>query len=147
MAGEIEFGKLVSIAAAACLGSEPHHSPELILLCLQRARFCELLAPLAGKVAAEQYLIGLLSVIDAMLGLPMRQVLKMLPLSASSAAVLLGEPSPDDLPMKLIRHYERSQWDTCAAVCHTLRISEADLTAIYLESLRWASLQVHDSAL
>jgi c-di-GMP-related signal transduction protein len=145
MVGEIEFGKLVTIAAAACLGSEAHQSPELILLCLHRARFCELLAPIAGQTAAEQYLIGLLSVIDAMLGLPMKQVLQLLPLRPPAAAVLLGEESPLDLPLRLIQHYEHSQWEICADFCTALAISEAQLTSIYLDSLQWATKQVHDA--
>jgi c-di-GMP-related signal transduction protein len=145
MVGEIEFGKLVTVAAAASLGSETNQSPELVLLCLHRARFCELLAPIAGQVAAEQYLIGLLSVIDTMLGLPMEQVLKLLPLHPASAAVLLGDRSPVDLPLRLIQHYEHSEWDICASFCGTLGLTESQLTSIYLDSLQWATKQIHDA--
>ena len=115
-----------------------------MLLCLHRARFCELLAPIAGQAAAEQYLIGLLSVLDAMLNVSMKQVLPMLPLRPAAAAVLLGEPSPIDLPLRLIRYYEQSQWEVCAVACRTLGITEAELTNLYLESLRWANQQIHN---
>jgi c-di-GMP-related signal transduction protein len=142
--GEVEFRKLVTIAAAACLGSDVNQSPELMLLCLHRARFCELIAPIAGQATAEQYLIGLLSVIDAMLNVSMKQILVMLPLRPAAAAVLLGEPSPIDLPLNLIRHYEQSKWELCACVCRTLAITEAELTNLYLESLRWAHQQIHN---
>jgi c-di-GMP-related signal transduction protein len=142
--GEVEFRKLVTIAAAACLGSGANQSPELMLLCLHRARFCELLAPIAGQATAEQYLIGLLSVIDAMLNVSMERILLMLPLRAAAASVLLGEPSPIDLPLNLIRHYEQSDWEACASVCRTLTMTEAELTNLYLESLRWAHQQIHN---
>ncbi len=142
--GEVEFRKLVTIAAAACLGSGAHQSPELMLLCLHRARFCELMAPIAGQATAEQYLIGLLSVLDAMLNVSMQQVLQMLPLRPAAAAVLLGEPSPIDLPLNLIRYYEQSQWEVCAAACRSLNITEAELTTLYLDSLRWANQQIQN---
>lgn len=142
--GEIEFRKLVTIAAAACLSSDTNQSPELMLLCLHRARFCELIAPIAGQATAEQYLIGLLSVLDAMLNVSMKQILPMLPLRPAAAAVLLGEPSPIDLPLRLIGYYEQSQWEVCAIACRTLGITEAELTSLYLESLRWANQQTHN---
>jgi c-di-GMP-related signal transduction protein len=145
MVGEIEFGKLVSIAAASCLGGQPDQSPELILLCLHRARFCELLAPIAGQDSAEQYLIGLLSVLDVMLNVSMQQLLQLLPLRSAAADVLLGNPSPIDLPLRLVRHYERSDWELCAGFCSTLAISEAELASIYLESLDWANQNVQNS--
>jgi c-di-GMP-related signal transduction protein len=141
--GEAEFRKLVTIAAANCMGTSSHHSPELMTLCLQRARFCELLAPLAGQGDAEQYLIGMISVIDAMLSIPMEEVLKMLPLRPAAAAALLGEPSPVDLPLNLVRHYEQNRWDICADYCDTLGIAEHELAGIYAESLRWANKQLH----
>jgi c-di-GMP-related signal transduction protein len=143
--GEVEFRKLVTIAAATCLGSDANQSPELMFLCLHRARFCELIAPIAGQAPAEQYLIGLLSVIDAMLNIPMEQLLRMIPLRPAAAAVLLGHPSSVELPLTLVRHYEHSEWELCAAFCRTLAISEAELTHLYLESLRWANHHVHNS--
>jgi c-di-GMP-related signal transduction protein len=142
--GEVEFRKLVTIAAATCLGSGANQSPEIMLLCLHRARFCELIAPIAGLATAEQYLIGLLSVIDAMLNVSMERILLMLPLPPDSAAVLLGEPSTIDLPLSLIRYYEQSQWEVCAAACRSLSLTEAELTTIYLDSLRWANQQIHN---
>jgi EAL and modified HD-GYP domain-containing signal transduction protein len=144
--GEVEFRKLVTIAAAACLGSGTNQSPELMLLCLHRARFCELIAPIAGQDTAEQYLLGLLSVLDAMLNVSMKQILPMLPLRSAAAAVLLGEPSPIELPLRLIRAYEKSQWEVCASTCSTLALTEAELTDLYLESLRWANQQIHNFA-
>jgi len=68
----------------------------------------------------------------------------MLPLRAAAASVLLGEPSPIDLPLNLIRHYEQSDWEACASVCRTLTMTEAELTNLYLESLRWAHQQIHN---
>jgi c-di-GMP-related signal transduction protein len=157
--GDARFRKLVSRAAAVCLQTDVNQSPELLLLCLQRARFCELLAPIARQPPGEQYRIGLLSVIEALLNVPLEQVLKMLPLGPAAATALRGPAGPDGpddpdgqagpagLPLRLVRHYEQSEWEACAALSKTLAISEADLTNLYLDSLRWANQQVHDAVL
>ncbi len=146
MMGRQEFQKLLTVAAAACFQKDGNYSPELTLLCLHRARFCELLAPYADQQPAEQYLIGLLSVVDTMLQVPMPKVLESLPLRVPAARVLLGQHSPADLPLRIIRCYELNDWDACSALCMELGIKEAELAKIYLKSLRWASLQICDSA-
>jgi c-di-GMP-related signal transduction protein len=145
MVGDEEFRKLVTVAAATCFAKDAGHSPELTTLCLHRARFCELLAPLAGQGSGEQYLIGLLSVIDVMLHIPVQQLVRMLPLRPAAANVLLGEASSVDLPLRLVRRYEQSHWDICSHFCRTLAITEADLTNLYLDSLHWATTQIHAS--
>ena len=71
-------------------------SPELATLALLRARSCELLArELAGVDTAELFLVGLCSLLDAMLGRPMADALEHLPLSPAAKRTLLGEPEPD----------------------------------------------------
>ncbi len=142
MLGEDDFRKLVTVAAASCLGPGSGGSHELALMCLHRARFCELFAPLAHHQAGEQYLIGMLSVIDAMLQIPMDRIVGMLPMRPVAADVLNGKESPVDLPLRLIQHYECSEWEFCAAYCKQLGIGEGDLTRIYLESLHWATKQL-----
>jgi EAL and modified HD-GYP domain-containing signal transduction protein len=167
MIGEARLRKLITIAGATSLKTNVPQSPELTLLCLHRARFCELLAPIAGLAAAEQYLIGMLSVVDAMLNISMEKLLTMLPLRPNTTSVLLSQggapPSqksapldqksalqeqagPIDLPLRTIRHYEQNDWAACAADCTALGISEAALTSIYLDSLHWAHQQIHDAA-
>jgi EAL and modified HD-GYP domain-containing signal transduction protein len=63
--GEDEFRKLATVAIAGSLVQERPHAS--VALSLQRARFCELLAPYLNEDPVEQYLVGLLSLLDAML--------------------------------------------------------------------------------
>lgn len=146
MVGEAKFRKLVTIAATTSLKTNPTQSPELMLLCLHRARFCELLATFAKLSPGEQYLIGLLSVVNAMLNISMEKLLKMLPLPPSTTNALLGEPCAIDLPLRLILRYEQNDWASCASYCETLGISEAQLTNTYLDALQWANQQILESA-
>ncbi len=142
MIGEDEFRKLVTIASATSFGKRFNMSSELILLALHRARFCELMAPIARQMQGEQYLIGLLSAFDAILQMPTAQILEMLPLREEAAGVLLGQNTAASLPFRLLRAYEQRQWVRCARISHDLRISEAELTAIYLSALQWAANEI-----
>jgi EAL and modified HD-GYP domain-containing signal transduction protein len=142
MIGDKEFRKLVTVAAATCFGKGGDSAQALTTLCLHRARFCELLAPHAGQAAGEQYLIGMLSVVDAMLNVTMDRVIKVMPLRAAAADTLLRQESSVDLPLRLVQLYEQSDWESCAGFCRELRISEARLSELYFDSLQWASKQV-----
>lgn len=147
MIGEDEFRKLVCVASATSFGKRFNMSSELILLALHRARFCELLAPVAHQLQGEQYLIGLLSAFDAILQIPTAQILQLLPLRPDAAGVLLGEETPASLPFQLLQCYEKRQWVRCARFCHKLRISEAELTSIYINALQWATKEIRDAGM
>src|SRR5260370_8386576 len=134
--GEDQLRKLVAVASATSFGKTFNRSPELILLALQRARFCELLTPVPYQPHGQRYLIALLSAFDAILQIPMEQMLKMLPLRGDAAGVLRGDDGPVAAPLRLLRCYEDRQWDRCAAFCETLQISEVELTDIYVASLQ-----------
>ena len=147
MIGEDEFRKLVCVASATSFGKRFNMSSELILLALHRARFCELLAPIAQQLQGEQYLIGLLSAFDAILQIPTAQILELLPLRPAAAGVLLGEDTSASLPFRLLQCYEQRQWVRCALFCHKLHISEAELSGIYINALQWATKEIRDAGM
>src|SRR5207247_522373 len=66
---------------------------ELVLSALVRARFCELLAPKVPQVSSDLFLMGLLSLMDAILEIPMTEVLDNVPLDQGTKAVLSGAAS------------------------------------------------------
>ena len=67
--GERETRRWVRLVAT--LGSAPQKSTELVSMALARARFCELVAPQIKRGDSDLFLLGLLSLIDAMLEVPM----------------------------------------------------------------------------
>ena len=83
--GEATFRRIVSLAVLSELNGE---QPSAILhMALVRARFCELAARKFGQDAEEQYLLGMLSLLPAMLGVPMEEIV---PDSAPARADLRG---------------------------------------------------------
>jgi hypothetical protein len=66
---------------------------DLVLSAVVRARFGELLSPHVPHGESDLCLLGLLSLIDAMLEAPMSEVLDKVPLDRGTKAVLLGQAS------------------------------------------------------
>jgi c-di-GMP-related signal transduction protein len=135
LVGEDRFRMLVSVAASSALGQGG--STALIFLSLERARFCEHVAPLIGENPTEQFMIGLLSPLDAMLEIPMETIVNSLPLRSDVKAALLGERNHASLPLRTILSYETA--DSTAVTRSDLpEIGEEKLTKLYLESVKWA---------
>jgi EAL and modified HD-GYP domain-containing signal transduction protein len=142
MIGEEELAKLILVASAVTLGSDSKVASELIFLALARARLCELLAPAARQSGGEQYLIGMLSVMDAMLLMPIGKILEMLPLRGEAMAVLLGDRGLASFPLRVARAYEQQDWIACDLLCGRMRVSETRLTEMYATAQGWAAQQI-----
>jgi c-di-GMP-related signal transduction protein len=140
--GENEFRKLAWVALSATLSKRQPHA--LLLLSLQRARFCELVALFAGLRPAEQYVLGLLSVVDAILQLPMATIVNALPLRPAVRAALLGEESPEAIGLMATRQFETGDWNGAGDLVPDM--SGQELTRIYAESVHWShqALDCHD---
>lgn len=108
-------------------------------MALARARFCELLAPLIEQAPQELYLLGMLSLLDALLETPMPRILRTLPLSSEMKAALLGDPSPLGVALDLVRALESCDWQRCENLRLSLNLSESAISAMYVEALSWVA--------
>ena len=142
--GVDQLRKVVTVAIATNLGAKSGAQSELILLALKRARFCKLMAGFTRQPPGEQYLIGLISVFNIILQMPMETVLEMLPLSPEASGALLGHDrdDPAGISLRLVQAYEQQLWQQCFDICRDLHISEARLTDIYVVALNWAADEI-----
>jgi c-di-GMP-related signal transduction protein len=135
--GEDETRKWISlVATTAMAGDKP---PELVVNCLVRARFCEQLAAslrLQGR-SHELFLMGLISLMDAILGLPLAEVLAEMPVAEEIKAALLEDRGAFGPAYRLIRAYERAQWDEVTQAAQQLQLGDEDLARFYQESIAW----------
>lgn len=138
MLGENGVRQFVTLIATAELAAGK--PGELIRTCIVRAKFCELVGtcpPLALE-RGELFMAGLFSLIDAILDLPMADVLGNLPLSADVAEAL-GQGGGALAPvLDLVRGYEAGDWAQTSAIAQALDLDEQRLPALYLEALGWA---------
>ena len=102
--------RLRSIASMMLLASLDRDKPnELVETGMTRGRMCELLAIRGGYEAPERFFtIGLLSVLDAMLDLPMSDVVTQLPLTQEMNAALLTNQGQLGLVLRQVLDFERA---------------------------------------
>ena len=138
--GEYGIRKWVSIAALPTIAADK--PGELMRKSLVRARFCELLAQASGQGLEDQaFLLGLFSLLDALLDRPLDDVLKEVGLAPELDSVLRGQASEDNTLntiYHLVRSYETADWDVVECLARRLG-APADLVgAAYCEALPWA---------
>jgi EAL and modified HD-GYP domain-containing signal transduction protein len=115
-------------------------SSELVTIAILRARSCELVAreTMGDDSASEYFLLGLCSLLDAMLGQPMDAAVAELPLSDNVRKALLGEPNPARALLDSVIAHERGEWDEAARLAAALSIKPERLPAAYADALKWA---------
>lgn len=140
MVGEVQFRRLMinAIATESCRG----RSKELLVHVLHRARFLERMAPFTGENAEEQYLFGLLSLMDVMLDVPAGNLIEALPLRTEMKDALSGESNHISIALRLFESYKQADWLFCMEQCSLLNITEAEVSDLYTESLAWADKAV-----
>ena len=138
--GKVEVRRWASLVALGELGSNKPH--EILVSAAVRAKLCELLGTEAGMTerGPELFLAGVLSLVDAMLDLPMTDVLKELPLTDDLKLALQGDPSPLRPVLAFVQHYERGDWAACAALGETLGLGETNVVQRYREAVAWATV-------
>ena len=134
VAGEDHFRKLVTVAIAAESGRG--HSSELVRQTLQRASFCELAAAHLNQDPTEQYLFGLLSLLPVLMGIPMSQIVELLPLRAAVKDALLGEPSDVRRSLDCFQRYQSGHWECLG--CEGAVVCPDQVHDLYRTSLMWA---------
>jgi len=136
MLGEREVRRWVRLAAT--LVASQSRTSDLLLPALVRARFCELIAPSLHPADADLFLVGLLSLMDAILGLPMGLVLEGIALDRETRAVLLGESSPLSPIYELMLAQENAQWEKVAQLSGRLRLRGSFVAECHWQAMQWA---------
>ena len=101
-------------------------STDMVLSALVRARFCELLAQKVPRTTCDPFLLGLMSMRDAILELPMAKVLEMIPLDQPTKKVLLGCDGPARPIYQLMLAQEVGDWEHAKTYADQLRVSESE---------------------
>lgn len=138
--GEYGIRKWIAIAALHTIADDK--PGELITQSLVRGRFCELLAVASGQSVEDQaFLVGLFSMLDALLDRPLGDVIQDLGLTPAIDSVLRGKAPEDNVLNRIytmVRQYELGDWDTVERLAGHLSIPSELVGAAYREALPWA---------
>jgi EAL and modified HD-GYP domain-containing signal transduction protein len=127
-----------SLWALAGLNEQAHG--ELVTMSTVRARCCELLGQSQGgeELGTEGFLVGMCSLLDAILGRPMAAVLSDLPLADETRKALLGEDNRTRRLLDCAIAYERGDWDRSTELASRAGIKLTVLPIAFAEALRWS---------
>ena len=126
------------IRLVATLGAGQDRNSELVLSALFRARFSELLAPKFPHGNSDLFLMGLLSLMDVILEIPMTQVLDHVAIDMETRSLLLGQASRLRPFYQLILAQESGEWKTASEMANQLHLNEGDVAECYWQALEWA---------
>jgi len=121
-------------ALLVALTGGPNAPRELSVMGLTRARMCELLGADLRDVGGDQlFTVGLLSVADALLEVPLETIVEELPLAHEVSAALIRRDGPAGAILKAVVSYEQGDFDVATIQSQTPRIASS-----YRDALGWA---------
>ncbi|NCP63619.1 MAG: EAL domain-containing protein [Paraglaciecola sp.] len=135
--GEIEVKKFIALVALANIGDDK--SLELLHLSLVRAKFCECIGT-AKKLSTNPptgFLVGLFSLLDALLDMVMPDIVEKLPLGDELKQALCGKKNELHYYLMLIQAFEKGYWQHITQYAAELNLPVRDVQLFYHESLKW----------
>ncbi len=135
--GQREVRKWVTTAVSRTLGTGRPN--EITRISLLRAKFAENLAPLMemAHLAGELFLMGLFSVLDNILEMPMEEALEQVMVSDTVYAALVEGKGIYAPVIQFIRDYENASWSDISRQLIVHGIEEDALAEVYLNALLW----------
>ena len=122
--------------------SQGKEASELVMLAAQRGKFLEQVASAHefwGFDSETLHLLGMFSLLDAMLGIPMPEVVAYLPLDDKLKAALCGEPNNEYLPLlQLAKCVEEARWEESESLIRQLNLDGAKVKAAFQAAVDWA---------
>src|SRR5216683_2426144 len=139
MLGERELRKWIAVVSVGVLADGK--PDELMTVPLVRGRFCELLAPPAGiaEQANDLFLMGLLSVMDAILDQPLDSILADLPVRSEIKEALVARTGLYWQLLEIATAYERADWEKVSALVSETRMKEEQVSAMYVSAVDWST--------
>lgn len=133
--GERELRRWIRLVVT--VGAAEQGCSELVLMGLTRARFCELLSTRL-RSSNDLFLMGLLSVMDAILQVDMATLLGQLPVDHEIKAALLGQTSSLRPLYQLMLAQESGEWAKSSELAHQLKLADEEVGNTWWQALTWA---------
>lgn len=148
--GEQNSRKLIALAIMAGLVS--NHPPELVWTSLTRARLCEGIARRSGIAGRESdcFLMGLFSLLDALIGRPLADLLQELGMPAEMIAAVTGvssSPNAFSTLYSLCLACESGDMPMIEKHSRTLGLSPQTISALSVDAITWSEALCAESGM
>ena len=137
--GEDAFRRIALLAIATEFNNG--RTPEILKMAMIRARFCELAAKLGAFRPSEQYLLGMLSLLPAMLGVPIEAITPALPLRQEILEALGGIANRESSMLRWLKMHECGNWVGCDTILASMGLQPEQVNSCYHEAILWADDQ------
>jgi EAL and modified HD-GYP domain-containing signal transduction protein len=134
--GEDTFRRIAVLAITSELSA--NEPPEVLRMAFVRGRFCELAARLCGLDPTEQYLLGMLSLLSAMLRAPMEELTPALALRTQIRRALEGESNSDRVLLQWVECHERGDWAASDSAVVSAGLNPVEVVVCFGEAVEWA---------
>ncbi len=136
--GEAEVRKWASLVLLTFMGNDK--PSEVIVTSLIRARLCEALAAHVGLKADENelFFVGMFSMLDVLIGRPLREIMDSIRLSNEVKHTILGMKTKYRDVFELAVNYHSGNWEKFSHLANRLSLNETVVPKLYLESVKWA---------
>ncbi len=133
--GERELRRWVRLVVT--VSAAERKCSELVLMGLARARFCELLSKRLQS-NGDLFLMGLLSIMDAILEVRMEVLMEQLPVEREIKAVLLGQRGTLRPLYQLMLAQESGEWEQSSDLASQLKLPDEEVATLWWQAMQWA---------
>ena len=133
--GEREMRRWIRLIVT--VGAAEQKCSELVLMGLTRARFCELLSDRLQS-SSDLFLMGLLSIMNAILEISTEVLLEQLPVEREVKAALLGQKSSLRPLYQLMLAQESGEWTQASTLAKQLELTDEEVASTWWQALQWA---------
>jgi EAL and modified HD-GYP domain-containing signal transduction protein len=139
LTGRTELSKWLALLLVSSIAAREATHRELQQLAVQRARMCELLTASIGRDrdTSASFLVGLFSVLDAISGMPMAELLESITLEQPLREALISRTGPYAGALTTVEAYEQGAWSTAKHHATSSGIDAEHVGAAYGQSLAW----------
>lgn len=137
--GEVEIKKFIALLALANLSDDK--PLELLHLSLVRGRFCDLVGTEKniGSNPPTAFLVGLFSMLDALLDQEMEQLIEKLPLVDEVKEALCGGQNDLSIYLMLVKAFESGNWLKVIRIAKILDLDQKLLHSLFNEAILWGN--------
>jgi c-di-GMP-related signal transduction protein len=120
------------------------HNPAIVNQAVERARFCEILAPLFSIESSteELFMVGLLSLGEVLLQQDMRTILKTVNVAKKVEDTLLNEVTDYTPLLKVVEAQEASDWELLGGILNSHKISRKEYLLAFEEVVEWGNARL-----